>query len=390
MSADRSKIPIERTQTLDSLLHQVLNLALVRVGAEAGSLMLVDNKRGILQIKARLGKPQAGRKQEVVFKKTDQCIAAHVVETQRSYLCPNVQKDPLFAPSRSGQNFASLLAVPIVYQGKVLAVINADDSRKGRFSKADLQRLEGVAREAAEAIANRISPLEALTRVGVELARSPREGGVGAVLDKIAHLALQSLGADIVTVYQYDQAKDYFPVEGTEPTIAGEIRDPTPMRRKVYPGDVPWTVVHQRKSDFYSDVSQQSFLKGEVDRPGDTPRLRFIEREGIKSMAALLLPHRAADNKSEQVVGVMFANYRSPHEFNIDEIDAVDLCRLRCGSNPDRPARGAAPGRPAGDGGSYRGQLGPPHEPCNWFGSRLIASDSESPAAARGDGSPTP
>lgn len=187
----------------------------------------------------------------------------------------------------------------------------------------DRERLEFVARQVAAPIAGRISILDALAEVGVELTRLPREGGVEPVLKKIAQLAVRSLGADAVTLYQYIQEKDEFPVEGTGPTIAGPIEDPSPMRRKVHPGDVPWTVVKERKSGFYSDVREQGFLTREVQRPGDTPRSRFIEREGIKSMAALLLPFRAAEAQNEEVVGVMFANYRTPHEFNIDETSAL-------------------------------------------------------------------
>jgi hypothetical protein len=57
-------------QTLDALLHQVLNNALVSIKADSGSLLLVDHTEGILQIKARLGKPREGRKTEPVFSLT--------------------------------------------------------------------------------------------------------------------------------------------------------------------------------------------------------------------------------------------------------------------------------------------------------------------------------
>jgi signal transduction histidine kinase/CheY-like chemotaxis protein len=134
---------------------------------------------------------------------------------------------------------------------------------------------------------------------------------------------VRSLGADLVTLYQYIQDKDDFPVEGKGPAVGGILLFPGPMHRKVYPGDVPWTVVKERKSGFYSDVDQHDFLAGPVDRPGDKPRPRFIQREGIKSMAALLLPFRAAELREEEVVGVMFANYRTLKEFNIDEMSAL-------------------------------------------------------------------
>ncbi len=317
------EITIETNQTLDTMLHQLLNQALVALDAEAGSLMLVDNKQRILQIKARLGKPQARRKTERVFKIDDNSIAGWVVRNKKSYLCSDVEGDEAFAPSRSGRNFLSLLSVPIVHEDKVLALINVDAVEKNCFTEKHKEILENVAQQIAAPIAQRISILEAIAEVGFELTRLPKEGGVELVLKKIAQAAVRSLGPDIVTLYQYIQEKDEFSVEGTGPTTAGSIGDPRPMRRKVYKGDVPWTVVHERKSGFYVDVHEEDFLTREVERPGDTSRPRFIRREGIKSMAALLLPFRAAELKDEEVVGVMFANYRSRHEFNIDEITAL-------------------------------------------------------------------
>lgn len=321
------EIMIERTQTLDTMLHQVLNQALVAINADAGSLMLVDNRQGILQIKARLGKPQPRRKIERIFRIDDNSVVSWVVKNKKSYLCTDVDDDPFFVPSRSGKNFSSLLSSPIVFNDRgidrVIAVINADSTEKGYFSEQHRDRLDSVAKQVAAPIAERISILDAIAEVGFELTRLPKEGGVELVLNKIAQAAVRSLGADVVTLYQYVQDRDEFPVEGTGPTVSGEISDPNPMRRKVYEVDVPWTVVHKRKSGFYSDVQEQDFLTCEVDRRGDTPRKRFIEREGIKSMAALLLPFRAAEKRDEEVVGVMFANYRTHHEFNIDEISAL-------------------------------------------------------------------
>lgn len=320
---DPLEITIETNQTLDTMLHQILNQALVAVQADAGSLMLVDNKQEILQIKARLGKPQPKRKIERVFRINDQSVVGWVVQNKQSYLCTDIDDDSHFVPSRSGKNFLSLLSVPIVFKDKVIAVINADSTEKGYFTITHKETLEHVAKQVTSPIVERISILDAIAEVGFELTRLPKEGGVESVLQKIAQAAVRSLGADIVTVYQYVQDKDEFPVEHTGPTIAGTISDPRPMRRKVYKGDVPWTVVHERKSGFYTDVHQEDFLTSEVERPGDTPRPRFIDREGIKSMAALLLPFRAGEMKDEEVVGVMFANYCKQHEFNIDEITAL-------------------------------------------------------------------
>ena len=89
MTGTGLEIVIERTQTLDSMLHQVLNQALVAIGSQAGSLMLVNNKQRILQIKARLGKPRPGRKSEPVYSIGDGSIAGWVAATRTSYRCAN-------------------------------------------------------------------------------------------------------------------------------------------------------------------------------------------------------------------------------------------------------------------------------------------------------------
>jgi signal transduction histidine kinase/CheY-like chemotaxis protein len=316
-------ITIETTQTLDTMLHQVLNQALVAIDAKAGSLMLVAARQGILQIKARLGPPRPGRVTERVFSVDDNSIAGLVVRRKRSYLCHDVDHDDFFLRSRSGRNFTSLLSVPIVHDGRVIAVINADSERRRRFTDDDRRLLESVAQKVAGPIADRISITDALAEVGVELTRLPREGGVDRVLDKISDLAVRSLGADVVTLYQYDEETDEFPVEGIGPAIGGTIRDRRAMRRKISPGDVPWTVVKERRPGFYVNVHEEEFLVGKANRPGRRPQPRFVEREGIRSMAALLLPFRAAESEDEEVVGVMFANYKTRHTFNIDEMSAL-------------------------------------------------------------------
>lgn len=316
-------VVVESKQTLEAMLHQVLNTALVAVGAEAGSLMLVANKRRILQTKARLGKPRPGRKAETVYEIDGKSIASWVVRNKKSYLCPNVDEDEHFAPSRWGKNFESLLSVPVIYQDKVYAVINADSEVLGFFTEEHRKTLESVAFQVAHPIAERTSILDALAEVGVELSRLPSVGGIDAVLDKIARLAVSSLGVDVVTIYPYIQEADHFPVEGKGPAVAGVLREPEHMRRKVHSGDVPQIVIESRTSEFYSNVIDVPFLTVEIARPEQEIRARFVEREGIKSMASLLLPYRAAFDENEEVVGVMFANYRTGHEFNIDERTAL-------------------------------------------------------------------
>src|SRR6516165_10708514 len=134
MTRQFQPIDIETTQPLDMMLHQILNQALVAIDAKAGSLMLVAEKQSILQIKARLGPPRSGRVAERVLSVNDNSIASWVVRNKQSYLCSDVDRDSNFLSSRSGRNFVSLLSVPIIHQGKVIALINADSEERKFFS----------------------------------------------------------------------------------------------------------------------------------------------------------------------------------------------------------------------------------------------------------------
>jgi signal transduction histidine kinase len=323
MATPRTDVSIDTSQPLDQLLHQILNYALVAIGAEAGSIMLVANKERILQIKARLGLPRPNRREEPVYRLDSSSIAGWVALNKKPYICGDVESDRHFMRSRSGKNFTSLLSVPVVHEGKVVAVINADAAVPGRFSDRERDILVTVAAHAAAPIAEKISILDAIAEIGIEFTRLPRQEGVQRVLQLIADMAVRSLGADVVTLYQYVQSTDEFPVEGTGPTIAGVIKSPGPMRRKVYAGDISWTMVKNRKAGFYPDVHAEDFLARPATRPEGAPRDRFIDREDIQSMAALLLPYRAESIPSEEIVGVMFVNYRKPHQFNIDERSAL-------------------------------------------------------------------
>lgn len=320
-------------RTLDDMLDMVLNRALVSIKARdgsfvSGSLMVLDKNEESFQIKARLGPPRPNRKGVQSYKIADKGIAAWVVRYKQSYFCSDIRTDPVFSASisetpKGSYNFLSVLSVPIIYENKVVAVINADASEEGRFDETDMRNMEMIANTAARPIAERISIPDALVEIGVELTKMPHGGGVDPVLEKIANVAVKTLGVDVVTLYQYNQKTEKFLVEQKGPTVAGEIWNQNVMRTEVFPDDVPAVMVRNRQSGFYPDVREKDFLTGEVTRPDVAPRARFIDREGIESMATLLLPYRAIEDENEEVVGVMFANYRTPHEFNYEETEVL-------------------------------------------------------------------
>jgi signal transduction histidine kinase len=284
-------------------------------------MMLVDHAEGVLQLKARLGPPTADRRSEPIFYIGDESIAGHVASSGETYYCPNIEHDPRFRPSRTGRGFVSLLCVPVVHAGRAIAIINADATEQDWFHADQRTFVEEVATAVAPALARKISVLDALLEVSKHLARMPHQGGVNAVLQSIVDQATRALGADVVTLYQYDQARQEFLVEGSGPTVAGRLFHPEAMQTRVYSDDVPFQLVKTGQSLFVPRTDRQEFLHHAYSRVDRTHHARFVDREKINSMAALVLLHGASKTSEhcDQVVGVMFVNYRREHDFNIDE-----------------------------------------------------------------------
>lgn len=320
----KKRLEIDTSLPLESLFNLILNHALSSIDAQAGSLMIVYPKRGILRIRSRLGIPKKGRKGEPEYPINGNSIASQAVRLKKPVLVNNLSKaaQSEYVASRSENKIQSLLSVPIIHNDGVIAVINADSEVKDFFNKNNQSVLIGISHEVAPIIAERISFLEALKEVSIELSKSPAEGEVDKVLQKITDVAVRSLGIDIVTLYEYDEAKDEFIVGTTGPKVGGLLADKTKMRANVRKEDVPYQVLTMRKEPlFIKDVTKEHFISKRMKRPDG--RARFIEREKIKSMAAFLLPNRAYDNPNEEIVGVLFANYKKTHDFNVDEQDAL-------------------------------------------------------------------
>lgn len=322
------KATVEEATSLPEVLRLILKAGLDLVHAQSGSLMLVDSTGQWLEIKARYGPPhrrprdpryRVGDEALPGWDPADSSIAGWVAHHNQPYLCSDVRDDPHFAPPASGKwHFRSLLSVPITSQGRVIGVINADARRPSAFTERDKQLLLDLGGQVALAIerARLTQILDSLHQVGQSLIRLSPQAGLEEALQTIADWAREVLKIDLVTLYQFDQDGQEFLVEDTGPTISGSLlwADEKVMKRRVYHDDIPWKVVDRGESLYFPDAERDPFLVGVAPARGDLPeRPRFAEREKLKSSAALLL------RVGEEVVGVMFANYRTPHDFHEQE-----------------------------------------------------------------------
>lgn len=129
------------------------------------------------------------------------------------------------------------------------------------------------------------------------------------VLNQIAKDAKTVLGADIVDLYEYHEAKKEFVLP---PVMVGRRRDLSVTKDQIYDDDVVMKVVKSGKPQYFADSQSTPLLtKGFIARK-DAPDERFVIREGVVSSVSLPL------KTGEETVGVMFINYRTRQKFEVE------------------------------------------------------------------------
>lgn len=143
---------------------------------------------------------------------------------------------------------------------------------------------------------------DALHSVTQSLSRIPEDSNL---LRRIAWNTLNVLGADVVTIYEYIQTERQFM---TPPKIAGRIREEQKMDQEIGENNVPFLLI-ERGENFYAMRQEEVPI---------FQHSSFGHRERIKSAAGVLL------KVDKDIVGVMFINYRRPHNFSEDEKKVIE------------------------------------------------------------------
>jgi signal transduction histidine kinase len=143
---------------LDRVLKLILEKAIDLVGAEHGSLRLLNPETGELVLKAHLGEGWTPEICSYTFQ-LGQGITGWVAENLLPYLCPDAHCDPqnvlLFEEMRSG------VAVPLLRgpseapaHDELLGVLLLESTRLAAFDQQNVELLEALAQEAIIAIQN--------------------------------------------------------------------------------------------------------------------------------------------------------------------------------------------------------------------------------------------
>lgn len=144
---------VNSTLDLDELLDIALEQSMLAVGADAGSLMLVNEDTNRLEIEASRG--LAEKWVQKTSQEVGKSVAGWVAENGESVLVTNAHADSRFKMRAFRDNITSAASVPLKSKGGVIGVLNVNTTRPERkFDERDLELLETVANELAVAIEN--------------------------------------------------------------------------------------------------------------------------------------------------------------------------------------------------------------------------------------------
>ena len=114
-------------------LNEILETILEYLGAEQGSIMLVEKKK-FLEVKASTRKQIIGMRQPLA----DDSVASWVAQNGKALFIPDIAKDKRF-PIRGGKSYRknSLLSVPILHKEQAIGVINVTDKAGSKELQQD-------------------------------------------------------------------------------------------------------------------------------------------------------------------------------------------------------------------------------------------------------------
>ena len=143
---------------LDELLNRIMSVTTTITQSEASSILLVDENTNDLYFKVALGSKGDEVKKIRIPLDNKQSIAGWVAINKKPVIVSDASKDPRFykkADEESQFQTKNLLAVPVMWGGKVLGVIEALNKLENQnFSEEDTEHLSILAGQAAVAINN--------------------------------------------------------------------------------------------------------------------------------------------------------------------------------------------------------------------------------------------
>lgn len=176
---------VNSTLDLDRLLALILETAAAGVGADRGTLYLVDPAAGELCSKVLHGEDMVE-----IRLPHGTGLAGHVARTGEAIVIPDAYRDPRFHPEidrRSGYRTRNMLCMPLKEKdGRTIGVFQLLNKKHGCFDRDDQEFIDALSAQAAIAIA--------YARMARELVNSERLSAIGRMAGSLVHDFKSPLG----------------------------------------------------------------------------------------------------------------------------------------------------------------------------------------------------
>jgi len=241
--------------------------------------------------------------------------------------------EPEIQTPQGTKQVAGWMGVPLIFHDQVIGVITLDSRTPGLYDENDARVATVSANQAAVAIENarlhhqtqvRANELHRLLEIGQQITRiTDRPKGV---LETIVRMASLVAGADCAVVYPYIADKKTYDKDNV--SSFGLRHELTPSDKpRDYGKSVAARIIKQPTGMcIVPDVTQDT---DRVAKGKSLQDSKFIVREEIKGFAGIRLDF------GPEPVGVLFVNFRKPHNFSQDELEIIRPSPTR----PPSPSR---------------------------------------------------
>ena len=141
---------ISSTLDLDELMARIAEIVKRAIDYDVFAILLLNEKAQELRVRFSLGHPEdAVRKLRI---KVGEGIVGRAAATRRSVLVNDVRKEPAYIPSLG--TIRSELAVPLMFKGRLIGIIDLEASYEDYFDDSHVNLLELLAGRMAMALEN--------------------------------------------------------------------------------------------------------------------------------------------------------------------------------------------------------------------------------------------
>lgn len=291
---------------LDATLELITRRTADVMGMDSCSIYLLDTDGENLVLKATTGLAAEAVGQARL--RLGEGLTGWAAQTGQAVAVADAARDPRFKflPETKETRFQSLLAVPLINQGRVIGAMNVQTRAYHEFSADEVDLLSLIADLAAgalekamlyEGMQRQIAELSTLAEVS-ETLTSPLY--LDEMLDVIVEMAAQVMKARLCSLMLLDETTGELVLRSAWP-VSPTYRNKPPL--KVGEGIVG-TVAQSGRPATSLDVRQD-------------PRYRHTEvacQEGLVSLLCVPLAVR------ERIIGVLNCYTAEPHRFTHDEI----------------------------------------------------------------------